>query len=74
MRLETAVLLIAAPWGLRGQGVPTLPPDRPAIIAPSLEELLPLRPWPLDEQGGARMPFTYRGERVTQDGDLWTLE
>lgn len=72
--LRPAVLLIAAPLGLSAQMIPALPPSSSPAFAPSLEELLPLRPWPLEEEGGARMPFTYRGERVLQEGNLWTLE
>lgn len=73
MRVLPAVLLLAAPWGLNAQQprIPSLGTQEPA---PLPGELLPLRPWPLDEPGGRRFPFTYRGEKVAQDGEVWTLE
>lgn len=74
MRRMGAVLLLAGPLGLGAQAPPPLPATRSQEPLPMAEELLPLRPWPLDEPGGRRLPFAYRGERVSQEGDTWTLE
>ncbi|HJW09982.1 MAG TPA: putative LPS assembly protein LptD, partial [Holophagaceae bacterium] len=60
--------------GLAAQGLPTIPDPRPLNL-PSPEELLPLRPYTLDEGPAAsRLPFAWRGEQVSEQGDAWILE
>ncbi len=64
---------------LTAQGLRPLPspgPSQSPLDAPTLTELLPLRPYRL-ERGldVARVPFEYRSERgVREEGDLWILE
>ncbi|HJU84320.1 MAG TPA: putative LPS assembly protein LptD [Holophagaceae bacterium] len=68
------MVLPAVTLGLAAQGLPPIP-DPPLRPIPAPEELLPLRPYSLDEgPQGSRLPFDWRGEHVSQEGDLWTLE
>jgi Flp pilus assembly protein TadD len=51
---------------LVAQELPSIP-DPPPLQAPTPAELLPLRPFQLDlGSGGSRVPFDWRGERVSE--------
>jgi hypothetical protein len=59
---------------LTAQGLPPIP-DPPPLQAPTPAELLPLRPFQLDlGPGGGRVPFDWRGDKVSEVGDTWFLE
>ena len=59
---------------LAAQGLPQVRPLGP-LEAPGPVDLLPLRPFRLDRTPGtSRVPFDWRGERVMEVGDVWTLE
>ncbi len=72
------ILLTASSWALlRGQSLPALPRLRPVDQSESLPDpilLLPLRPF---DPGGApnrRVPFRWRGEKVVETEDSWSIE
>lgn len=73
-RKRRAGLFGAVALRLAAQGLPVLPPER-TLDAPPPEFLLPYRPFELSSaaRGGA-LPFSWRGQRVVQAGDHWTLE
>ncbi|GLH69067.1 hypothetical protein GETHPA_06000 [Geothrix rubra] len=59
---------------LTAQGLPPIP-DPPPFQAPTPAELMPLRPFRLDQgPGGGRVPFDWRGDKVSEVGDTWILE
>ncbi|HEX9082888.1 MAG TPA: putative LPS assembly protein LptD, partial [Holophagaceae bacterium] len=59
---------------LAAQALPPVPVPSP-LAAPTPAELLPLRPFQLDEvPGTGQVPFDWRGERVSEQGDTWILE
>ncbi len=59
---------------LVAQELPPIP-DPPPLQAPTPAELLPLRPFQMDlGSGGSRVPFDWRGDRVSEKGDTWILE
>jgi hypothetical protein len=61
------------PTLLVGQGLPPAQVLQP-LDAPSLAELLPLRPYRLERgPGNSRVPFDWRGE-LQEKADTWTLE
>jgi len=70
-------MLGAVPALLVAQGLPPLPlsPSVPFLDAPSQVELLPLRPFQVESgPGSSRVPFDWRGTKVSEVGDTWTLE
>ncbi|BDU69433.1 hypothetical protein GETHOR_15340 [Geothrix oryzae] len=68
------LLLGALPCLLAAQGPPPIPVPAP-LEAPTLAELLPLRPFQVESGPGlSRVPFDWRGERVREQGDVWILE
>ncbi len=69
-----SLILGAVPTLLVAQGLPAFP-VLPPLEAPTPAELLPLRPFQLDRGPGvSRVPFDWRGERVREAGEVWTLE
>lgn len=59
---------------LMAQALPSLPP-LPPMEAPTPVELLPLRPFQLELAASAsRVPFDWRGDKVSERGDVWVLE
>ena len=59
---------------LGAQALPTSPTLGP-LDARTPAELIPLRPYRLpSEAGRARIPFDWRGDRVSEAGDVWVLE
>ena len=59
---------------LAAQGLPPIPDPGP-LHAPTPADLLPLRPFRLDPgPGGGRVPFDWRGDKVSEEGDTWILE
>jgi len=72
--LGLPVLLTALPVWLAAQDLPKIPILHP-LEAPTPAELLPLRPFQMDNgPGPSRVPFEWRGERVREEGDTWILE
>ncbi|HJW73130.1 MAG TPA: putative LPS assembly protein LptD [Geothrix sp.] len=74
-RMGNARLMLGTvSMSLVAQAPPPIP--LPEILgAPTAGELLPLRPFSMDQPfGGGRVPFTYRGARVTEVEDIWVLE
>lgn len=68
------LLLGALPCLLAAQGLPPVPVPVP-LEAPTPAELLPLRPFRMELGPGiSRVPFDWRGERVSEQGDVWILE
>ncbi|MBI4911143.1 MAG: LPS-assembly protein LptD [Acidobacteria bacterium] len=67
------LLLIAA--GLRAPAgeLPPFPPQAPRVLQEPAD-LLPLRPFGLEEGREGAVPFRWRGERVRESAELWTLE
>ena len=59
--------------GLAAQGLPPLPPQDALSALPSLGDLLPLRPVPLDPVGERKDPLRLRGRNVQESPDGWTL-
>ena len=69
-----SLLLATLPTLLVAQGLPPIPAMVP-LEAPTPAELLPLRPFQVERGSGAsRVPFDWRGERVSEAGDVWILE
>ncbi len=69
-----SLILGAVPTMLVAQGLPAFP-VLPPLDAPTPAELLPLRPFQLERGPGvSRVPFDWRGERVREAGEVWTLE
>lgn len=69
-----SLMLGTLPVLLTAQGLPPISTP-PPLEAPTPAELLPLRPFRLGEGAGkAKAPFDYRGERVSEQGDIWVLE
>lgn len=67
-------MLGALPVLLAAQGLPEIPLPVP-LEAPTPVELLPLRPFRVEAGPGlSRVPFDWRGDRVSEQGDLWILE
>lgn len=59
---------------LAAQGLPAIPREQPLQV-PLPEFLLPYRPYDMGpSSSGSALPFSYRGQRVVQEGDRWTLE
>ncbi|HTL97658.1 MAG TPA: putative LPS assembly protein LptD [Holophagaceae bacterium] len=59
---------------LSAQGLPAIPRDQP-LQAPPPEFLLPYRPFELGPApSGSALPFAWRGQKVVQEGDRWTLD
>lgn len=73
----TGVLLLlgALPAALVAQSLPGLPSTAP-MKAPEPELLLPLRPFSLEDEAPetGRLPFSYRGDHVSEADDVWVLE
>jgi len=44
------------------------------LASPSPEELVPLRPFNPEAEMGNRLPFRWRGDKVTESMDSWDLE
>jgi hypothetical protein len=63
----------ALPMGLAGEGLPALPAPGPEPSAPSLGELLPLRPQGLQDDPGRKAPVRIRGRNVEEGPSGWTL-
>lgn len=60
---------------LAAQGLPAIPAPQPPLPTPPPEFLLPYRPFELSPlQTGPSLPFSWRGQKVVQEGDRWTLE
>jgi hypothetical protein len=67
-------MLGVLPALLVAQGLPPSPVLAP-LDAPTPAELLPLRPFQVERgPGQSRVPFDWRGERVSEVGDIWVLE
>ncbi len=70
-----AVLLAASSWsGLLSQGLPALPEVRPLPPMPDAIELLPLLPFDPGGESSRRLPFHWRGQKVVESDDAWSLE
>ena len=68
------LILGTLPTLLAAQGLPASPVLTP-LDAPTPAELLPLRPFQIERGPGvSRVPFDWRGERVSEAGDVWILE
>lgn len=66
-------MLGALPALLTAQGLPPAP-VLPLLDAPTPAELLPLRPFRIEQgQGASRVPFDWRGE-LQERADVWILE
>lgn len=73
-RGRRGLLLGALPALLAAQGLPRIPVIQP-LDAATAAELLPLRPFRMERGSGiSRVPFDWRGERVSEKGDVWVLE
>lgn len=80
------VIRKAAPGGARtlffsvissflcAQGLPGIPGKLPAAEAPSVPELLPLRPFLFEDGAGEGRTLRWRGERVQEGDDVWIIE
>lgn len=72
--MRRAGFLGALALRLAAQGLPVIPQEQPLQVPPP-EFLLPYRPFELGaEARGSGLPFSWRGQRVEQQGDQWTLE
>ena len=63
--------------GLNAQSLPGLPPLKPIqenAILPDLIALLPLRPFNPGGEQNKRVPFRWRGEKVVETVDSWSIE
>lgn len=62
------------PTWVSAQELPRTPALEP-LEAPTPAELLPLRPFQIEAgPGHSRVPFSWRGERVREEGETWILE
>ncbi len=78
MRLWILILLTASSWAmLAGQNLPVLPLLRPVDQSAGLPDpisLLPLRPFDPGGASNKRVPFRWRGEKVMETADSWSIE
>ncbi len=74
MRSRLALLLLGAPCLSLAQGLPGIPSGPPPVEAPSLGELLPLRPFAVDLASADGTNLRWRGERVEEAEGTWTIE
>ena len=78
MRQKLAMLLTATSWSaLHAQSLPALPPLKPLQQNASLPDpisLLPLRPFDPGGTSDKRVPFRWRGEKVVETSDSWSIE
>jgi len=59
---------------LCAQGLPPLPGTPTVREVPDLSDLLPYRPMRVEAPGGGTVPMRYRGERVVNGPEGWTIE
>ena len=59
---------------LSAQGLPPLPEAGPMTDIPDVVELLPYRPMGIATPNEASVPLQYRGERVLNGPEGWTIE
>jgi len=59
---------------LCAQGLPPLPGTPTVREVPDLSDLLPYRPMRVEAPGGETVPMRYRGERVVNGPEGWTIE
>ncbi|MBP1626192.1 MAG: Organic solvent tolerance protein [Holophagaceae bacterium] len=71
--IRTALSFLIA-GGLGAQGLPALPPIPEFGRIPARAELVPLRPYNPEEGLSNRLPFRWRGDKVTETLDSWDLE
>ena len=73
-RRSRGLALGALATALAGQALPPVPVP-PPLAAPTAADLLPLRPFQMEAPPGTgRVPFDWRGERVSEQGETWILE
>lgn len=72
MNRSALVFVIAS--GLGAQGLPSLPARPLPQTTPSPAELIPMRPFNPEYGVAGRLPFRWRGEKVTEKFDSWDLE
>ncbi len=73
MARPSSLALTLAGLPALAQGLPSVPVP-PPLEAPEPALLLPTRPWDLEEGPESLLPFAYRAERVSAEGDVWTFE
>ena len=69
-----ALFLSVATCLLCAQGLPGIPGKFPYTEAPSVPELLPLRPFLFEEGAGEGRTLRWRGELVQESDDVWIIE
>lgn len=74
MRSRLALLLLGAPCFTIAQGLPGIPGSPPPDEKPPLAELLPLRPFALEQGAEEGTNLRWRGERVEEAEGIYTLE
>ena len=75
-RSQGRALLVAVgiSVGLVGQSLPVIPSARAWETMPDVIALLPLRPFNLTDGASGRIPFQWRGEKVVETQDGWSIE
>lgn len=73
-RRRALLMALGISTGLSAQSLPSLPPAQAGDAMPDTVDLLPLRPFNPTEAGNARIPFHWRGERVVETFDGWSIE
>nr|WP_320131166.1 putative LPS assembly protein LptD [uncultured Holophaga sp.] len=68
------ILFVLAAGSLAAQGLPALPPVLVPGPGPTVAGLTPYRPFSADATLTSRLPFRWRGDRVTEQMDSWDLE
>ncbi len=69
-----ALFLSSLACFLSAQGLPGIPGQLPSAEAPSVPELLPLRPFHFEEDSGKGQALRWRGERVQDSEDVSIIE
>ncbi len=59
---------------LMAQSLPPLPPPSTLIRVPEAVDLLPMRPFDPGGESSRRLPFKWRGEKVVETPDSWSLD
>lgn len=73
-RAVKALFLSGVAAFLAAQSLPGIPGRLPEKEAPTVPELMPLRPFAFMEEGGEGRPLRWRGDRVQENGDALIIE